>query len=294
MLVVCGVVIIVFVVSRLLGNPVDVMLPLTASAEQRIAFAHELGLDQPISVQFKDYARDVFTGNFGESLSQRRPAMEIVFERLPMTLTLVFSGIALSAAIAIPVGIFAAMRPGSLLDKALVSLSLVSLSMPQFWLGLLLILVFGVRLGWFPVQGTGSLSHLVLPMVVVAASAMAKLTMVMRTSMIDELNSQHIKWAKARNLSRRRIIGVHALRNASIPVLTMFGWELVQALAGYTVVVETVFAWPGLGFTAMEAINQHDFVLLQAIVFTIAIIIIAINILIDVAYHYIDRRIKLA
>jgi peptide/nickel transport system permease protein len=284
----------VFVVTRLIGDPVNVMLPLEATPELRAEFSHALGLDQPILTQYVDYLGDLIRGDFGESLWQRRPAIDVVKEHLPKTMELVFLSIALALVVSVPLGILAATRPGSPRDQITTAGSLLGLSMPEFWVGLLLIVVFAVKLGWFPVAGAGSPKHYVLPVITMSLPIMARLTMVVRSSMVDELNEPYVQTARAKNMSTRRVIGVHALRNASIPIVTLAGFELIRALAGYTVLVETVFAWPGLGFTASQAIFQQDLILLQAIVFVVAGLVTIINIGIDILYKFIDPRIKLA
>jgi len=293
LIVIFGVTVIVFVVTRMIGDPVRVMLPLEATAEQRAEFERQLGFDQPIGVQFVRYLQDLVKLDFGESLWQHRPAMEIVFERLPATLQLVGAGLGLAILLAIPLGIIAALRPGGLVDRFTVFLSLLGLSVPQFWLGLLLIVVFAVKLRWLPSSGAFSATHLILPAVTLALPAMTRLVMVVRSQMIDELNAQYVKTAEAKGMPFVKVVGMHALRNAAVPVLTLAAWEFIRALAGYTVVVETVFAWPGLGLTAIQAIERQDLILLQAIVFTVAIMVVLINLSVDVVYRAIDPRIKI-
>jgi peptide/nickel transport system permease protein len=285
---------VVFIVTRLIGDPVNVMLPLEATPELRREFRHALGLDRPILTQYFDYLGDLTRLDFGESLWQRRPALDVVKEHLPYTMQLVFLSMILALLVAVPLGTFAAMRPGSPRDQITTATSLLGLSMPEFWVGLLLIVVFAVQLGWFPVAGAGTPKHYVLPVVTMALPILARLTMVVRSSMVDELNEPYIQTARAKNLPSYRVIGVHALRNASIPIVTLTGFELIRALAGYTVLVETVFAWPGLGFTASQAIFQQDLILLQAIVFVIAGLVTVVNIGIDILYKLIDPRIKVA
>jgi peptide/nickel transport system permease protein len=292
--VILGVTVLVFVVTRLVGDPVKIMLPLEATAEQRAAFEKQLGLDRPIWVQFVDFANGLSRLDFGDSLWQRRPAMEIVFEKLPLTLELAFLGIGLAFLLSIPLGIIAALRPGGASDRGTVFLSLIGLSVPQFWLGLLLIVVFAVRLGWLPTSGVDTPAHFIMPTITMALPALARLVMIVRSSMIDELNQQYVKTCFAKGLPFYRVVGVHALRNASVPVVTLCGWELIRAVAGYSVVVETVFAWPGLGLTAIQAIEREDLILLQAIVFTVAILVVLINILMDLVYQAIDPRLKIA
>jgi peptide/nickel transport system permease protein len=293
-IVVFGVVVVVFVVTRLIGDPVQVMLPLEASEEQRAAFAAQLGFDRPIWEQFVDFVGNAFRLDFGESLWQGRPALEIVMEALPRTLMLVGLSMVLAVVIAIPLGIITSLRPGGFVDRLLVTLSLIGLSMPNFWLGLLLILVFGVTLQWFPVFGAGTPAHAVLPAITFALPAAARLVMLTRSTMIEELNKSYVQLVKAKNVPFRRLVGSHAFRNAGVPVMTMTGWELIRALAGFSVVVETVFAWPGLGFLAIQAITRQDLILLQTIVFVVAVMIVSINLLLDIAYTYVDPRIKLA
>lgn len=293
-IVIFGVTVFVFVVTRLVGDPVKVMLPLEATLEQRAAFEKQLGLDRPIWVQFIDFTTAMAKLDFGNSLWQHRPAMTIVFEKLPLTLLLAFLSIGLAFALSIPMGIIASLRPGGISDRSTVLLSLLGLSIPQFWLGLLLIVVFAVQLRWLPTSGIDTPAHIILPVVTMALPALARLVMIVRSSMIDELNQQYVKTCTAKGLPFYRVVGVHALRNASLPVVTLCGWELIRAVAGYSVVVETVFAWPGLGLTAIQAIEREDLILLQAIVFTVAMIVVFINVLMDIVYTLIDPRLKLA
>lgn len=293
-LVIFGVTMVVFVVTRMIGDPVQVMLPIEATPEQRAAFAAEIGFDRPIPEQFVEFVGDLAVFDLGDSLWQRRPAAEIVLSHLPRTFQLVGAGMLVAVAMSIPLGMVAALRPGTWLDRLTVTTSLVGLSLPQFWLGLLLIMVFGVNLGWFPTSGSGSLKHLVLPAVTLALPIAGRLAMMVRSSMIDELNTQYVKTSKAKGMPRRRTVAVHALRNAAVPLVSLAGWELIRALAGYAVVVETVFAWPGVGDMALQAIERQDLVLLQAIVFVIAFLVVALNIVVDLLYKWADPRIKLA
>ena len=292
LIVIVGVTIVVFVVTRLIGDPVALMLPLEATAEERAAFAAELGLDQPIIVQFFDFVGGALRLDFGESLWQGRPAFEIILEVLPRTVILVLAGLSLAFFLAVPFGIFAARRPGSWVDRSLVGGSLLGLSVPQFWLGLMLILLFGVTLKWLPTSGSGTFKHLILPAITLALPAFGRLTMMVRSSMIDELHAPYIETARAKGMSEWNTTFVHAFRNASNPVATLTGWELIRAIAGYSVVVETVFAWPGIGFMSIQAIQQQDLVLLQAIVFVVAVVVVIINLALDFVYKLIDPRIQ--
>jgi peptide/nickel transport system permease protein len=293
LLVIIGVTVMVFIFTRLVGDPAKTMLPLSASAEQRAAFRHQLGLDEPIINQFRSYVGDLASGDFGTSIWQRRPAIEAVLEALPNTFQLVLLAIAIAVLLGVPLGVLAALRPGGALDRTAVVLSLVGLSIPQFWLGLLLIIAFSVTLNALPTAGMGTPAHLVLPTLTLAFPAMGRIAMIVRSSMIDELNQQYVRTAKAKGMPPSRVVGFHALRNASIPALTLTGWELIRALAGYSVVVETVFAWPGIGYLADQALNNQDLILLQAIVFVVAVIVVVVNVGIDLMYRAVDPRIKL-
>jgi peptide/nickel transport system permease protein len=293
-IVVLSVVVVVFILTRLIGDPVRVMLPLEATVEQRAAFEAQLGLDRPILEQFVTYVRDVAVLDFGESLWQRRPVLEIIVERAPATILLTFSAIGLAVLLAVPLGIVAALRPEGLVDRVVVIISLLGLSIPQFWLGLLLIVLFSLTLGWLPTSGSGGLDHLILPALTLALPALTRLVMVVRSTMIDELNAQYVKVLRAKGIRPWRVVGVHALRNSAVPILTIAGWELIRTLSGYTVVVETVFAWPGLGLTAIQAIERQDLILLQAIVFVTAISVVVLNLLLDVLFKAIDPRIEMS
>lgn len=245
-------------------------------------------------VQFVEFMGDVARLDFGDSLWQHRPAMEIVFEKLPLTLVLTAVGIGLAFVLSIPLGIIAALRPGGVSDRSTVFVSLIGLSVPQFWLGLLFIVVFAVQLHWLPTSGTATIAHIILPGLTMALPVLARLVMIVRSSMIDELNQQYVQTGYAKGIPFLRVVGLHALRNASLPVATLVGWETIRAIAGYSVVVETVFAWPGLGLTAIQAIEREDLILLQAIVFSVAVLVVMINILMDIAYTLIDPRLRLA
>lgn len=284
---------IVFVVTRLAGDPVALMLPLSATAEQRAAFAAQIGLDQPLLTQFIRFLGDIVTLDFGQSLWQRRPAIDVVFERLPNTALLVAAGVGGAALLSVPLGMIAALRPGGFIDRLTVSIGLLGLSMPQFWLGLMGIVIFGVTLRWLPTSGFGTVAHLVLPAVTLGMTPLTRFTMMVRAVMIDELNKPYVRTARAKGLGLTRILRVHTLRNVLVPFFSISGWEMITALSGYTVVVETVFGWPGLGMTAVQAIQRGDLFLMQAIVFVIAILIVLISMAIDILSRLVDPRLEL-
>jgi peptide/nickel transport system permease protein len=283
---------IVFVLTRLIGDPVAIMLPVEATDAQREMLRQYLGLDQPLHLQFVDFLRDLAVLDFGESYWQHRPNLEIVAERLPATFTLVGVSMVLATALALPLGTVAALYPGQLPDRITTALSLVGLSVPLFWLGLVLIFVFAAQLRWLPSSGPGGIANIVLPAVTLALPAAGRLAMMVRSSLIDELNAPYVKTAIAKGLPVTRIVTVHTYVNAAIPTLTMIGWEVTRALAGYTIIVETVFAWPGLGLTAIQAIQRQDLLLLQAIVFVVAGMVVIVNLALDLIFKLIDPRIS--
>lgn len=292
-LVIVGVSVVVFVITRAIGDPARMMLPLEATDEQVEAFAQHMGFRDPLLVQFIDWARNALRGDFGDSLWQRRPAMELVLERMPATLLLCFTAIILALVASIPLGILAALRPRSWLDKLTTSISLIGVCIPDFWLGLMLMLLFAVSIHLFFTSGYGTPRHLVLPAVTLAARPWGRITQIVRTSMMDEMHKTYMVTARAKGLTEQKVIISHALKNASIPIVTLAAWELTRMLAGYTIVVETVFAWPGFGQLAMQAIEERDLTLIQADVFLVALIVVAMNITIDFIYAALDPRVRL-
>jgi peptide/nickel transport system permease protein len=294
LLVIFGVTVFVFVITRLVGDPVKFMLPLSATPEQRAERRAALGLNQSIPVQFVHFIGDLVRLDLGDSTYVRgHSALSVVFDYIPRTLQLVALGMLVAVLLSIPLGVIASRKPGGVLDRLLTTLSLIGLSMPQFFLGFVLLIAFTVKLHWFE-SGPGPWTkNMILPAVCLAMPAIGRLSIVVRSSMIDELNTQYVKVAKAKGMTQRRILGVHALRNAGIPYVTLLGWEIIRALAGYTVVVESVFNWPGLGFMAKTAIQNQDFYLIQAIVFVVAVIVVLLNIAIDIAYKILDPRVEL-
>ena len=220
-LVVLGVSLVVFVAMRVFGDPAKVMLPLSATTEQRAEFEHLIGLDRPLPEQFVTFIGELATLDFGDSLWQRRPAMEVVFERLPNTLMLVGAGLGFAMIMALPLGALAALRPGGIIDRVTVIGGLVGLSTPQFWLGLLLIMLFAVQLRILPTSGIGGVSHLILPALTLALPSMARMVLLVRSQVIDELNQQYVKTARAKGLRFHQVLFGHALRNVMIPFITL-------------------------------------------------------------------------
>lgn len=294
LLVLLGVTIIVFVATRLVGDPIRLMLPLDASEEQRTALRSILGLDQPLVSQFPAFAGNLLRGDFGESTWQDRPSLSVVIDYLPNTFALTGAAATIVVLFSVPLGTMAASRPNSRADRIATTGSLFGLSAPVFWVGLLLIIVFGVRLGWLPTSGVGSWKHLVLPAVTLSLPSVGRLSMFLRSHMIDELNRPWIVVAELKGVSKRAVKYRHALRNAAVPYLTLAGWDIAKMLSGGALIVEVVFAWPGIGYLALQSIQRGDLFLLQAIVFVVAGITVVVNMAVDIAHSYLDPRVRLS
>ena len=285
----------VFFVTRIVTKPELTFLPIDATPAQRAAVQQYLGLDRPLAAQYGEFIGKLAHGDLGKSFWQEgKAALPLVLERLPATFYLTGVAMIMALLLAVPMGIIAALRPGKLLDRATVTVSLLGLSAPQFWLGFMLILIFGVKLQWFPTSGDQSWDAVVLPALALALPTAGKITQMMRSGMLDEMDQSYMLTADAKGLSLWYRITHHALRNSLTPVLTQSSFEYARMLAGFTVVVETVFAWPGIGLLMIQALQQQDLVLVQAIVVVVAVIIVVLNILTDVLYKIVDPRIELA
>jgi peptide/nickel transport system permease protein len=285
----------VFFVTRIVTKPELTFLPIDATEAQREAVQKYLGLDKPLGEQYFVFISKLAHGDLGTSFWQEgKSALSLVLDRLPATFELTGVAMVMALAIAIPLGIIASLKPGKLLDRITVTVSLLGLSAPQFWLGFMLILIFGVKLGWFPTSGDQGATAVVLPALALALPTAGKITQMMRSGMLDEMDQSYMLTADAKGLSLWYRIRHHALRNTMVPVLTQSSFEYARMLAGFTVVVETVFAWPGVGLLMIQALQQQDLVLVQAIVVVIAVIIVVLNILTDVLYKLVDPRIELA
>jgi len=274
------------------GDPVQQMLGEGARAEDLQQLRHSLGLDLPVLTQYKRYMAGLVRGDLGESFRFQQPVARVVIERYPATLELAFVALLVSIAISIPAGLSAAEHRGGAEDHAVGAFSLIGLSVPNFALGPVLILVFSVLLGWLPVSGRGGLSHLILPAITLGASMAAVLTRMVRSSVIEELSSDYVRTARAKGLSESQALFRHAFRNALIPITTIVGLQFGSLLAG-TIVTETIFSWPGVGRLVVQAINARDYPLLQGCILAIAISYVIVNLLTDVAYAAIDPRVSL-
>ncbi|MBL8838667.1 MAG: ABC transporter permease [Alphaproteobacteria bacterium] len=291
-LAVLGVVTIVFIVTRLLGDPAILMLPVGATPEQLASFRAELGIDRPLVVQYADFLWNAVRGDFGRSFQHNRPAIEVVAERMPATLELASSAIALGLLIGGGAGMIAAMNRGTALEVFVMLLALLGQATPVFWLGLMLILFFAVDLGWFPTGGAGTFWHLALPALTLATFTSASIARLLRSSVIDVLREDYVRTARAKGLLPRTVMVWHIARNALIPVATMVG-ILAGELLGGSVITETVFAWPGVGRVIIQAIEVKDFPVVQAGIMMIAVTFVSINFLVDLLYGVLDPRIRL-
>ena len=275
------------------GDPVEQMLGPDAQASDIAQIRHDLGLDEPIGVQYGRYLEGIARGDWGASYHFREPVLRLVLERYPATLELAIAGLAICIGIAIPAGVFSANRRGSASDRTTSVLTLFGLSLPNFALGPLLILLFSIELGWLPVSGRGGLSHLALPAITLGAALAAILTRMVRGSMLEELSADYIRTARAKGLTERAVLFRHALPNALIPIITIIGLQFGTLLAG-TIVTETIFSWPGIGRLAVQAIESRDYPLLQGCILVIALSYVLVNLLTDVVYAFVDPRVRLS
>ena len=292
-LVVFGVISIVFLLIHLIpGDPVEIMLGEAASSADREALRVALGLDQPVMLQFTHYLHDLLQFDLGTSLQSRQPVIELLQERLPATLLLAGVTLAVTLSLALPLGMLAAVRRGSPWDGGAMMFSMLGVSIPNFWLGPLLILVFSLWLGWFPVSGREGAGSVVLPALTLGTGLAAVLSRMVRSSMLEVLGEDYIRTARAKGLPPHRVILHHGLRNALLPVITLMGLQLGALLAG-AVITETVFSWPGIGLLTIEAIQSRDYPVVQACVLLISVGYVLVNLLTDMAYAWADPRIRL-
>jgi len=287
-----GVVVLVFLMVRLApGDPAVLLAGEFATPETLEAIRARYGLDRSLPEQFLIYLEALLRGDLGESARSRRPVLEELKTYFPNTLELASAAILVSVLTGIPLGVLAALRPGSGLDLSVMVLALLGVSMPVFWFGLLAILIFSVGLGWFPVAGKGTLAHLVLPAITLGINATALLARMTRGTLLEVLSQDYIRTARAKGLAERVVIFKHALRNALIPVVTVVGLEFGTLLSG-AVITETIFAWPGLGQLLVGSILARDYPVVQGAVLLVAITFVLINLLVDLLYAAIDPRVR--
>ena len=281
----------IFVLVRLTGDPASVYLPLDATQEQIETLRAELGLNLPWWEQYFRYIANIATGDLGRSLIYAEPALDTVLSRLPATFQLTVAGLGLSLVIGVPLGVLSALRHGRPTDSTVVSTAVVLQNMPSFWLGIVLIAVFAVSLGWFPPAGGKGLVSLVLPAVTLGAYSIAAIIRLTRSSMLEVLSQSYIRTADAKGAGTRRRVGIHALPNALLPVLSFSGMQFGVLLGG-SVVVEAVFAYPGMGSLVIQAVNARDFALIQTFAVVVAALIVFINVVVDLLSAVVDPQLR--
>jgi peptide/nickel transport system permease protein len=286
---------VVFTLVRLTGNPLDMMLPVDATPELRTRVSVALGLDRALPIQYAIFLGDLVRGDLGTSIRASRPVTELIFERLPATLQLVFAAMAIALVLAVPLGVLAAMRKGTVWDSAARSLALLGQSVPSFWAAIVLISVFSVNLGWLPAGRQDGWTSLILPALTLGLFGfmLSGVTRLLRSSMLDVMESDYILFARIKGVAPGTIAWRHVLANALIPVVTFIGFYFGIMISG-TVVIETVFAWPGLGRLAVEAVQWRDYPVVQGVVLFVALITLVTNLIVDILYGYLDPRIRFA
>ena len=292
LIVMVGVSLIVFFALFLTGDPAALMMPPEASRAEIEAFRHAMGFDDPIWVQYLRFVGGVLTGEFGRSLRFQRPAVDLLFERLPATALLAITALLWSSLLGFVLGTIAAVRQNGAIDFVIRVISLLGQAIPVFWLALLLIIVFSLNLRWLPSGGIGTAQQLVLPSLALGAYYFSAITRLVRASLIEVLGENYIRTARAKGISNFRIVVHHALRNALIPVITVQGMYFASLLGG-ALITEIIFAWPGIGRLAVDSIQTKDFPVVQAVVLFAAFTFVVMNFLVDVAYVFLNPRIRL-
>ncbi len=292
LVVVWGVSVLVFFLLRLApGDPASLLLAETATPEQIHEAREKWGLNRPIPVQYAVFLGRAIQGDLGDSLFFKEPALRVLLERMPATLQLSAAALLFSLSVAIPMGILSALRRDSVWDYLGTSVAMLGQAIPPYWLGIMLILIFSVTLRWFPTSGRGTIWHLVLPAVTLGSVLMALVTRLVRSGMLDVMNEDYVRTARAKGLPERLILMRHALRNILIPLVTVVGLQL-GALFGGAVITESIFAWPGVGRLALQAINARDYPLVQASVLFISVVYVLLNLVVDLLYVYLDPQIR--
>jgi peptide/nickel transport system permease protein len=273
------------------GDPAQAMLGEGAAPEDVALLRERLGLDRPLLVQYGSFLQGVVRGDLGVSLRNDQPVLQQILERMPATAELAFASMAVALLIALPLGIIAAVWRGTAIDYGAMTLSLVGISVPNFWLGPLLAIVFAVELGWLPVGGRGTAAHLVLPAATLGAALAAILARMTRASLLEELREPYVLAARAKGVSRTRAVLHHALRNSLIPIVTILGLQFGVVLTG-AVITETIFAWPGIGRLLIQSISFRDYPTVQGCVLLIAVTYVGVNLITDLTYGFLDPRIR--
>ena len=284
---------VVFVLVRIVpGDPARLMLGMEASEEAVQAARAQFGFDRPLYVQYAQFVGGALRGDLGQSVRFRRPVGDLLRESFPATLELALAATVIALLLAVPAGIYAAVHRDEVLDRLLMAGALIGQAMPIFWLGIMLITLFSVKLGWLPTSGRGSLAQLIMPSVTLSTYVMALLARLTRSNMLDVLREQYVRTARAKGLRETVIVHKHALMSAALPIVTVLGLQVGALLSG-AVVTETVFNWPGIGTLALRAIQQRDYPVVQGVVLVSAALFVLINGMVDLAYRYLDPRVRL-
>jgi ABC-type dipeptide/oligopeptide/nickel transport system permease component len=291
-LVIFGISIVSFIFLHLSGDPVGLILPQDATLEQIAALRKKMLLDDPIYLQYFRFLTSALQGDLGRSIYSHQPVVGMILERMPATLELAFAALAIALAVAIPAGVLSAVKRGTWIDTISMSLALIGLSMPHFWLGIMFIMVFSVQLGWLPTSGRGTFLQLIMPSLALGVSLIALFARLTRSAMLEVLGQDYVRTARAKGLSDFSVIGKHALRNALIPLVTVIGMEFGFLLGG-AVIIETVFAWPGVGRLIVQSILDRDYPVVQAAVMMLAIVFVTVNFVVDLLYVWLDPNINI-
>ena len=286
-----GVATIVFFIARLTGDPIAIMLAPDAPQEQVDALRVAMGFDKPLIEQYYIYIGKLLRLDLGESIRYFEPTFGLIVERMPATLKLAGSAMLFALVLAIPAGVIAALKRGTIIDQGIMAIIMAGQAMPVFWIGILMIMLFSVKLHWLPTGGYGGIEFLILPAIALGMRFMALIARLLRSSLIEVMNADYIRTAKAKGLKSKRVIVKHALRNSLLPVVTVIGLQM-GALLGGSVVTETVFAWPGVGQLLVQAITYRDFPLVQATIIMLAAVFVLINLAVDILSAFIDPRIS--
>lgn len=291
-LVIFGISIVSFIFLHLSGDPVGLILPQDATLEQIAALRKKMLLDDPIYLQYFRFLTSALQGDLGRSIYSHQPVVGMILERMPATLELAFAALAIALAVAIPAGVLSAVKRGTWIDTISMTLALIGLSMPHFWLGIMFIMVFSVQLGWLPTSGRGTFQQLIMPSLALGVSLIALFARLTRSAMLEVLGQDYVRTARAKGLPDLSVIGKHALRNALIPLVTVIGMEFGFLLGG-AVIIETVFAWPGVGRLIVQSILDRDYPVVQAAVMMLAIVFVTVNFVVDLLYVWLDPNINL-
>jgi peptide/nickel transport system permease protein len=287
-----GVVTLVFFIQRLTGDPTALLLPETATQADIEAMRVTLGLDRSLWAQYTSFLMDMARLDLGRSFVQNASVWDIILSRLPQTLQLAGGALAVALLIGLPLGLVMALTRGRAISRFIMGIVLACQSMPTFWSGIMMILLFGVWLRWLPSSGTGTLAHLIMPSIALGLLSLATYARITRAAVVDELGKDYVRSARARGVGTQRLVRKHLLRNSLIPVISITALEISQLLAG-AVIVETVFAWPGLGLLTVQSISSRDFLVVQAVVLLGAFVTIAANLAADILYSVVDPRVRL-